>query len=41
MYIPKEIVFFILGFLSFPLLIGVIYQLRQDKKGNKDNGHND
>ena len=40
MFIPKEVVTFILGFLSFPLLIGVIYQLKQDKKDN-DNGHND
>ena len=35
MYIPKELVMFILGFLSFPILCYVIYAIR-DKKSGKD-----
>lgn len=35
MYIPKELITFILGFVTFPIMCYVIYAIR-DKKGGKD-----
>lgn len=35
MYIPKEIIWFILGFISFPVMCYVIYKA----KGGKNDGH--
>ena len=38
MYIPKEIIWFILGFISFPVMCYVIYKLKGwDKKDGNDN----
>lgn len=44
MYIPKDIIWFILGFISFPIVIGCVYQIKvvwkKGKEVNKDNGFN-
>lgn len=29
MYIPKEIIWFILGFITFPLFVYVIWQIKE------------
>ena len=40
MYIPKELIFYILGFISFPLLCYVIYVIKfkdKEKENERDN----
>ena len=36
MYIPKEVIFYILGFISFPIVCYVVYVI---KYKNKENGN--
>ncbi len=36
MYIPRELICFILGFIAFPILIGCVYQIKQYVKGGKN-----
>jgi len=38
MYIPKEIIWFILGFISFPIFVYVIWQIKEWRK--KDDRNN-
>lgn len=36
MYIPKELIFYILGFASFPVLCYLVYVIKYKDKENKD-----
>lgn len=36
MYIPKELIFYILGFISFPMVCYVVYVLKYKDKENKN-----
>lgn len=36
MYIPKELIFYILGFISFPIVCYVVYVLKYKDKENKN-----
>lgn len=37
MYIPKEVIFYILGFISFPIIAYVVYKAKGwDKEESKD-----
>lgn len=36
MYIPEEVIWFILGFIAFPIFIYVLWELWLKKKYDKD-----
>lgn len=37
MYIPKELICFILGFVSFPIVCYIVYVLKYKNKEDKEN----
>ena len=37
MYIPKEIIWFILGFVTFPIACYIVYVLKYKNKEDKEN----
>lgn len=36
MYIPKELILYILGFISFPMVCYIVYVLKYKDKENKN-----
>lgn len=36
MYIPKEVIWFLLGFIFFPLVCVIVYQIKGDKSEEKE-----
>lgn len=40
MYIPKEIIWFILGFISFPIVCYIVYVLKYKDKGDNNDSNN-
>lgn len=36
MYIPMELIWFLLGFIAFPILCYAIYEIRRIKKDEQD-----